>query len=79
MNGSIKVDNDTAIPVVGAYYNNGRFILSGYVINGSKYQFAMLTGKYANSSSDKIKVQSFAYYDTVLDNTLYDMFTLVKQ
>lgn len=79
MNGTIKVDTNTAIPVVGSCYN-GRILLQGYVISGSGYKNVFLVGNYATTPSPRIKVQSFSYVDSsVSQNFLYDHFILVKQ
>lgn len=75
MNGSVKVDTDTAIQVVGGC-SNGRVILYGYVLIGYDVKYVMLVGKYTN----RIEVQSFSYYEgTTSLNSLYDSFDLVKQ
>ena len=75
MNGSVKVDTNTAIQVVGRY-QNGRVTLSGYVTIGYNFKYVMLVGKY----TDRIAVQSFSYYEEMTSlNSLYDSFDLVKQ
>ena len=75
MNGSVKVDTDTAIQVVGGYYK-GRVILYGYSSSNYDVKYVMLMGKY----TDRIEVGSFSYYeDTTSLNSLYDSFDLVKQ
>lgn len=80
MNGTVKVDDATAIPVVGAYYNNGRVVLSGSAYINSTYWSVTLIGKYSKSSSSVIKVQGFQYYSPVAyNNTMYNVFTLEKQ
>lgn len=72
VSGTIKVNTDNAIPIVGRIESEKWIFLSGY---DTSFNYVSLYGKYKN----KIVVSDFYYDPDYILNLVYDSFKLVEQ